>query len=53
MKTVLIVDDLPANVDVVLGFLAEAGYDYSKLDSEVAGRSYTRNQVYVGVRGTY
>ncbi len=26
MKTVLIVDDLPANVDVVLGFLAEAGY---------------------------
>ncbi len=34
-------------------FLAEAGYDYSKLDSEVAGRSYTRNQVYLGVRGTY
>jgi DNA-binding response OmpR family regulator len=26
MKTVMIVDDLPANVDVVLGFLAEAGY---------------------------
>jgi DNA-binding response OmpR family regulator/DNA-binding CsgD family transcriptional regulator len=26
MKTVLIVDDIPANVDVVLGFLAEAGY---------------------------
>ena len=26
MKTVLIVDDLPANVDVVLGFLVEAGY---------------------------
>jgi DNA-binding response OmpR family regulator/DNA-binding CsgD family transcriptional regulator len=26
MKTVLIVDDLPANVDIVLGFLAEAGY---------------------------
>src|SRR5580700_8213357 len=26
MKTVLIVDDVPANVDVVLGFLNEAGY---------------------------
>jgi CheY-like chemotaxis protein len=26
MKTVLIVDDFPANVDVVLGFLTEAGY---------------------------
>jgi len=34
-------------------FLTEAGYDYSKLNSEVAGRSYTRNQVYVGIRGTY
>jgi DNA-binding response OmpR family regulator/DNA-binding CsgD family transcriptional regulator len=26
MKTVLVVDDVPANVDVVLSFLAEAGY---------------------------
>lgn len=26
MKTVLVVDDVPANVDVVLAFLAEAGY---------------------------
>jgi len=26
MKTVLVVDDVPANVDVVLGFLAQAGY---------------------------
>ena len=26
MKTVLVVDDVPANVDVVLGFLAAAGY---------------------------
>jgi CheY-like chemotaxis protein len=25
MKTVLVIDDVPANVDVVLGFLAEAG----------------------------
>jgi hypothetical protein len=34
-------------------FLAEAGYDYSKLNSEIQDRSYTRNQVYIGVRGTY
>jgi hypothetical protein len=34
-------------------FLTEVGYDYSKLNSEVIDRSYTRNQVYVGVRGTY
>ena len=33
MKTVLIVDDLPANVDVVLGFLAEAGYRVLVSDS--------------------
>ncbi|MBV9644265.1 MAG: hybrid sensor histidine kinase/response regulator, partial [Verrucomicrobia bacterium] len=26
MKTVLIVDDVPANVDVILGFLTDAGY---------------------------
>jgi hypothetical protein len=34
-------------------FLTEAGYDYSKLNSELADRSYTRNQVYLGFRGTY
>jgi hypothetical protein len=34
-------------------FLAEAGYDYSKLNSEIPDRSYTRNQVYLGFRGTY
>ncbi len=34
-------------------FLTEAGYNYSKLDSEIPDRSYTRNQVYLGFRGTY
>jgi hypothetical protein len=34
-------------------FLTEAGYDYSKLNSEIIDRSYTRNQVYLGFRGTY
>jgi len=33
--------------------LVEAGYNYNKLNSDIAFRSYTRNQVYVGVRGSY
>jgi hypothetical protein len=32
---------------------AEVGYDYDKLDSEVAGRSFDRNRAYVGVTATY
>jgi len=37
----------------------EAGYNFDRLDSELASnetgwnRSYTRNRVYIGVRGTY
>jgi hypothetical protein len=31
----------------------ELGYIFSDVDSQLAGRSYTRNQIYVGVRGTY
>jgi len=38
----------------------EAGYNYDKLDSDLANlafgsqpRSYDRNRVYIGVRGTY
>jgi hypothetical protein len=31
----------------------ELGYIFSDVDSKLAGRSYTRNQIYVGVRGTY
>jgi hypothetical protein len=31
----------------------EAGYNYDKLDSDLANRSYSRNRVYVGVRATY
>ena len=33
--------------------LTEAGYDYSKLNSDIYDRSYTRNQVYLGFRATY
>jgi hypothetical protein len=34
---------------------AEAGYNYDRLDSDLGSRlrSFTRNRVYVGVRGTY
>jgi hypothetical protein len=32
---------------------AEAGYNFDRLASDVSGRSYTRNRVYIGVRGTY
>jgi hypothetical protein len=31
----------------------EAGYNYSKLNSDLIDRSYTRNFVYLGVRATY
>jgi hypothetical protein len=31
----------------------EAGYNWDKLDSDIAGRGYTRNRVYLGVRATY
>lgn len=31
----------------------EAGYNWDKLDSDMSGRSYSRNRVYVGVRATY
>ncbi|HZM03041.1 MAG TPA: outer membrane beta-barrel protein [Candidatus Saccharimonadales bacterium] len=31
----------------------EAGYNYNKLNSDLADRAYTRNQVYIGVRATY
>ena len=32
---------------------AEAGYNYDNLDSDIHGRSYDRNRVYVGLRATY
>jgi hypothetical protein len=29
------------------------GYNYDRLDSDLAFRSFTRNRVYFGVRATY
>jgi len=34
-------------------FSSEIGYNYDKLDSDVAGRSFDRNRVYIGVTGSY
>jgi hypothetical protein len=34
-------------------FSAEAGYNYDILSSDVMGRNYHRNRVYLGVRATY
>jgi hypothetical protein len=31
----------------------ETGYSYNKLNTALADRGYTRNEVYVGVRATY
>jgi hypothetical protein len=31
----------------------EAGYNWDKLDSDLSGRSYSRNRVYVGVRAQF
>jgi hypothetical protein len=32
---------------------AHVGYNYDRLDSDLAGRSFTRNRAYVGVTATY
>jgi hypothetical protein len=34
-------------------FLAETGYNYDKLDTDLPGREFDRNRVYIGVRATY
>jgi hypothetical protein len=32
---------------------AEAGYNYDRLESDVSGRNYVRNRVYVGITASY
>lgn len=34
-------------------WLVDGGYNFDRLDADVAGRNYTRNRAYVGVRATY
>lgn len=42
-----------ATYEVNKFFSTEAGYNYSKLNSDLPDRSYTRNFIYIGVRATY
>jgi hypothetical protein len=34
-------------------FSAEVGYNYDDLHSDLPGRTYDRNRIYVGVTGSY
>jgi hypothetical protein len=34
-------------------FSGEVGYNYDKLDSDIDGRTFDRNRVYIGVTGSY
>ena len=34
-------------------FSAEAGYNYDKLETDIPGRAFDRNRVYIGVTATY
>ena len=45
--------DLGASYKISDNFSVEAGYDLSDISSQESYRDYTRNQVYIGVRGTY
>src|SRR6185437_16102060 len=44
-----------ANVEYVFNanFSAHVGYDYNRLDSDIGGRSYSRNKVYIGATASY
>lgn len=44
---------LSYKIDKAGHWLAETGYNFDRLDSDLGGRAYTRNRVYVGIRGTY
>ena len=32
---------------------AEVGYNFDRLDSDIAGRTYSRNRAYIGLRASY
>jgi len=38
---------------ITRNFSCEAGYDFSNLDSDIPGRPYDRNRVYLGVTASY
>lgn len=39
--------------DINQNWTAEAGYNYDRLDSDVGGRSFSRNRIYAGIRLQY
>jgi hypothetical protein len=41
------------NYAFTLHFSGEVGYNYDNVTSDIAGRTYSRNRVYVGVTATY
>jgi hypothetical protein len=44
-----------ANLEYVFNanFSAHVGYDFTRLDSDISDRSYTRNKVYIGATASY
>jgi hypothetical protein len=44
-----------ANLEYVFNphISAMAGYDFDRLDSEIAGRTYSRNKFYIGATASY
>jgi hypothetical protein len=34
-------------------FSADVGYNYDRLESDLGGRSFDRNRVYLGITATY
>ncbi|MDB6024873.1 MAG: hypothetical protein JWM68_1096 [Verrucomicrobiales bacterium] len=45
--------NLAYRIDRAGHWLAETGYNYDKLNSDLPFRAYTRNRVYIGIRATY
>jgi hypothetical protein len=39
--------------EITQNWSAEAGYNYDRLDADDAGRNFTRNRIYAGVRLQY
>ena len=45
--------NLAYRIDKAGHWMAETGYNYDKLNSDVPNRAYTRNRAYIGIRATY
>lgn len=45
--------NLAYRIDRAGHWIAEAGYNFDKLNSDISFRGYTRNRAYIGIRATY